>query len=114
MAELLNLWKFVSSADYHASFVQRVAAAVQEYAVDLRANIPAAPTAQEAARHNWAVWALKYPLAAAVQLLPGLAVMANNAGFLNDEGEITVSDTQIRGVVDDDLIDRYAGFIPEV
>ena len=51
-------------------------------------------------------------MATARAMLPGLAVRANDAGFLSAGGTIDVTDTQIRAVLDDDFVDLYAGFIP--
>jgi hypothetical protein len=109
-ADLSNLYKFMTSGDHHAAFLHRVAAALQEWAMDARTE--SSGDAQWVERQEWAVWALKNPLAAATQILPGLATIANDAGFIAADGSIDASDSQIRAAITDALVDRYAGYVP--
>jgi hypothetical protein len=113
MADLQTLWTFATNADANAAFLHRIAAAVVEWAVAEReSSAPSPVTDLWRARQDWAVWALKWPIEAARQLLPSLAVKANDAGLISDAGAITATDAQIRSVVTDALIDLYAGYVP--
>ena len=116
-ADLMNLTIFFENADAHGAFLHRVTAAVVEKATALRAETPPNPVTELwRARQSWALNALtgiSGALAAARAMLPGLAVKANEAGFLTAGGVIDVTDTQIRAVIDDDFVDVYAGHIPD-
>jgi hypothetical protein len=116
-ADLMNLTVFFENADAHADFLHRITAAVVEKAATLRAEDPPDPVTEAwRARQSWAHGALSGipgAIAAARDMLPGLAVKANDAGFLSANGTIDVTDTQIRAVLDDDFVDLYAGYIPE-
>ena len=115
-ADLMNLTLFFENADAHATFLHRVTAAVVEKAAELRAENPPEPVTEAwRTRQQWALAALSGipgATAAARTMLPGLAVKANDAGFLTANGTIDVTDTQIRAVLDDTFVDLYAGYIP--
>jgi hypothetical protein len=112
-ASLETLWTFTTNADAHATFLHRVAAAIVEWAVvERESDTPSLVTPLWVARQEWVVWALKNPLAAATQILPSLAIKANAAALISDAGIITASDAQIRSVINDALIDLYAGYVP--
>ena len=112
---LANVFTFFTNRDQHAAFRERVAAAIQEWAIDARAEAAPSPvTGEWAARQRWADWALKNPMQATDQMLPGLVVVANNAGLISADGILTATDQQIRATVGDSFVDRYAGYVPEV
>ena len=113
MADLLNVWTFFDNADQYAEFLHRVSAALVETALDVRdEEAPDPVTGGYAARQAWAVAALGGPdgaQAAAVGMLPALAVKANDGGLLDDEGNLTATDQQIRTTVAA-LVDALAGY----
>ena len=115
-ADLMNLTVFFENADAHAAFLHRITAAVVEKASALREEeAPDPVTELWRARQEWALAALtgiSGATTAARAMLPGLAVKANDAGFLSDTGTIDVTDTQIRAVITDAFVDLYAGYIP--
>jgi hypothetical protein len=115
-ADLMNLTTFFENADAHAAFLHRITAAVVEKAAALRAETPPDPVTDAwRARQQWAhntLAGISGATAAARAMLPGLAVRANDAGFLTAAGTIDVTDTQIRAVLDDDFVDLYAAYIP--
>ncbi len=118
MADLANVWNFYDNPDAYAAFLHRVEAAIVEKAMDLRDEAAPNPvTAQWAARQDWAVSVLSgaaHAAAEAKAMLPGLAVKANNAGLLSEDGVLTATDAQIIATIDDDFIDLHAGYVPEV
>lgn len=112
MADLANVWTFYENHDAHSDFLHRVAAATIETALTIREETPPEPvTGLWAARQAWAACSLGDPLGAASNMLPGLAVKANDAGLLSEDGEITATDSQIRSTVAG-IIDTYSGYFP--
>jgi hypothetical protein len=107
---------FFRNADAHSAFLARVTARLVEWAVSTRAACPASPTGAEYSRQAFAVQVLQgqaQALARARALLPALAVKANDAGLIAEDGTITATDAQITATVDDDFVDLHAGYIPE-
>ena len=117
-ADLLYLTNFFENADAHAAFLHRVTAAIVEKAAALRAEDPPNPVTEAwQARQRWALSALSGipgATAAARAMLPGLAVKANDSGYLTPAGVIDVTDSQIRAVLSDAFVDLYAGHVPPV
>ena len=91
--------KFFDNKDAYAGFLARVEAAIVDKARDLRAEAAPSPvTAKWVARQEWADDVLGGPFRVevrATEMLPALASLANELGFLNSEGEISVTDEQI-------------------
>jgi len=115
MADLLTIATFFQNADACSAFRYRVAAALVAYAKDERENCPASPTAAEVARQEYCALILNGragALAAADQMLPTLAVVANGAGLIDENGSISATDQQITGIVTDALVDVFAGYVP--
>ncbi len=116
-ASLENVQMFWRNADAHAVFLHRVAAAIVEAAKDLRQQDPPNPiTAGWQARQHWATAALNGApgaLLKARQMLPALAVTANDAGLLSEDGTITATDNQIRNILSATWIDMFTGYVPE-
>jgi hypothetical protein len=107
---------FFENADAYSAFRKRVAAALVAYAKAEREACPESPTAVEVARQNYCASILNGKtgaLAVADQMLPTLAVVANGAGLIDEDGEITASDQQITGIISDALVDVFAGYVPE-
>jgi hypothetical protein len=107
---------FFSNADAHAAFLARVAARLIEWAIEEREKIPASPDAQQVARQSFAVAVLSGQAGATVkagQLLPALAVKANDAGLIAADGTIEATDQQIAAVISDSLVDLHTTYIPE-
>lgn len=118
MAQSLETVKrFFENADAYAGFLARVEAAIVAKAMALReAAAPSPVTAAWVARQNWAVSVLSGAASVERQaraMLPALAVKANNAGLLVEDGTITATDQQIVVTIDDDFIDVHAGYVPE-
>jgi hypothetical protein len=118
MPELADVQTFWQNADAHAAFLHRVAAAIVERAVAIRQEDPPDPvTAQWRARQQWARSALSGAdgaLAKARQMLPALAVEANDSGLLSETGEVDAADAQIRNIVGDDAwLDTFTDYIPD-
>lgn len=108
---------FFENPDAFAAFLKRVSARLVEWAIDERENIPASPSAAEAARQAFAVRVLTGANGAmleAKRLLPALAVKANAAGLIDDQGYITATDAQILATITDAFIDLHAGYVPEI
>ena len=112
-ANLENIWLFFDNADAYNPFLHRVEAALVEKALALRGETAPDPvTGAWAARQTWASIVLSSPgalRAKARAMLPALAVRANDAGLLSDQGTITATDTQIRATIDDAFVDAHAG-----
>jgi hypothetical protein len=117
MADLSHVQTFWQNADAHAAFLHRVTAALVKKALDVRVeDTPDPVTGAWVARQQWAAGVLSGPTGAlnkARQMLPALAVKANDAGLLGEDGSITATDQQITGILDDDWVDLFAGYIPE-
>ena len=117
MADLANVWKFYDNADAYTDFLHRVEAAIVQKAVALREEAAPSPVTEVwRARQDWAVQVLNGPAGAAAKakaMLPALAVKANSAGLISDQGEIDATDAQITATIDDDFVDLHAAFIPE-
>jgi hypothetical protein len=109
---------FLDNADAYAAFLARLEAVIVDKAIDLLSETSPSPVTPEwAARQNWAVGVLLGPPAIAARakaMLPTLVVKANDAGLIDGEGNINVTDTQIRDTIDDEFIDLYAGYVWEV
>jgi hypothetical protein len=112
-ADLVTVYTFFRNADAYAAFLQRVTAAVVEAALDVRAESEPSPMTEAfRSRQRWAVSALQRPVETGRVMLPSLAVIANNAGLLSDEGEIDATDAQIRSSVAG-LVDEMSDYVPE-
>jgi hypothetical protein len=109
---------FWRNADAHATFLHRVAAAIVETAIELRQETPPSPVTQQwRSRQHWADLALygaEGALDKARQMLPALAVKANDAGLLDETGNLTATDTQIRAILTNTWIDLFTRYVPEV
>ena len=118
MADLSTVHLFFNNADAYAMFLARVEAAIVEKAIAVRGEAEPAPvTGAWAARQAWAVsvFASTDSLQARARaMLPALAVKANDAGLIDDDGFVDATDTQIRVSIDDDFVDWHAGYVPEV
>ena len=118
MASLAHVQTFWDNADAHTAFLARVAAAIVETATSLRQEAAPNPvTADWQARQQWAVYTLHGApgaLSRARLMLPALAVTANDAGLLSEDGEITATDNQIRGILTDTWIDMFTEYVPEL
>ena len=117
MADLANVWNFYDNADAYAAFLHRVEAAIVAKAIALREEAAPSPVTEAwRARQSWACDVLSGPSTAAAKaraMLPALAVKANSAGLISDQGEIDATDAQITATIDDDFVDLHAAFIPE-
>ena len=107
---------FFSNADAYSDFLARVEAAIVAKALELRAEeAPGTITGEWTARQTWAVAVLSGPAQTAQEardLLPSLAVKANDAGLIQEDGTIEATDAQIIATIDDAFIDLHAGYIP--
>lgn len=116
MADLATVHLFFSNADAYSAFLARVEAAIVEKALTLRAETAPDPvTAAWAARQSWAVTVLSSTPALvnqAKRMLPALAVTANDAGLIDEDGFIDATDAQIRATVTDAFVDWHAGYVP--
>ena len=113
MASLKMVDEFVREPDLHSEFITQVSAALVEEALDIRQN-PANPMdAEGSSLQSWAVRVLPNPRAEAVRMLPTLAVMANNAGLISEEGVVSATDAQIRTTVGN-LSAIFSGYIAPV
>jgi hypothetical protein len=116
-ASLEKVWLFFDNADAYNPFLHRVEAAIVEKALALRAETAPEPvTGAWAARQTWASRALSSPgqlQGVATAMLPALAVTANAAGLLSEEGTIDATDAQIRSTITDAFVDAHAGYTPE-
>lgn len=111
-----NVYAFFDDADAYSAFLRRVAVAILEKASALRQETAPEPvTATWVARQEWALTVLSSQVAPrnqAARMLPGLVVIANDAGYL-DGGDLSdVTDAQIRAALDDAFVDEYAGYYP--
>lgn len=117
MADLITVATFFENRDAHADFRIRFAAGLVSYARQKRNSMPSSPTDVERARQNLCVQILsnRQSLFNVVdRMLPTIAVIANNAGFLDDQGVIAVTDQQITDFIDDNTLDLFSGYVPEV
>lgn len=113
MADLQLVQEFATISDLHAQFVSKVTSALTEVALEVRQN-PANPMdAENSALQRWAVRVLPDPRAEALRMLPTLAVMANNAGRINEDGSVDASDELIKTTVTA-LAPIFSGYIAEV
>jgi hypothetical protein len=107
---------FFSNADAHAAFLARVTARLVEWAVAAREAAPPDPvTPAYTARMTFARSVLggkDAAIAKARVLLPALAIRANAAGLIDEDGNITATDTQIQATVDDAFVDLHTSYIP--
>jgi hypothetical protein len=107
---------FFRNVDAHAVFLARVTARLVEWAIAARQAAPPDPVTEAyAARMRYAAVVLSgqpEAIAKARALLPALAVVANAAGLLDEEGLIHVSDAHILATIDDDFIDLNTDYIP--
>lgn len=111
-----SVYQFFDNADAYAAFLQRTAVALLAKASALRDEDPPSPvTSAWVYRQNWALTILASqaaPLAQAARILPGLVLLANAAGYLDDNDLSDVTDTQILNALSDGFVDRYAGYVP--
>ena len=113
MADLKKTWLFSRKSEKHADFQARVETALVEVALNIRQN-PANPMTNEGRTlQSWAVRVLPDPEREAVRMMPTLSVMANDAGLIDNNGNITATDTQIRNTVLA-LAPVFSGYIAEV
>lgn len=113
MADLATVRAFFDNADAYSAFLHRVEAAVVETALAIRAEEEPDPmTELFRARQRLAISALALPPSYARTFLPALAVKANGAGLMDEQGNITASDAQIRASVAD-LFAPYSNYVPE-
>ena len=113
MADLSTVFGFFENADAYSAFMQRVAAAVVETALEVRIEQEPSPMTEVfCSRQRWAVAALARPMVAAKAMLPALAVMANEAGLLSEGGVIDATDGQIRSSVSG-LVPEMSDYVPE-
>ena len=114
---LEQVYQVFEDPDAYAAFLRRVSVAVLKKAAALRDETPPDPvTAPWAARQQWALQVLAghaNPRLQATRMLPGLVVIANDAGYLDDGDLSDVTDNQIIIALDDAFVDRYAGYVPE-
>jgi hypothetical protein len=107
---------FFRNADAHAAFLARVTARLVEWAIAAREAEPPDPvTGAYAARQDFACQVLRGKDAALAKgraILPALAIKANDAGLIDEDGTITATDAQILNTIDDAFIDLHAGYIP--
>ena len=117
MASLAHVQTFWDNADAHSAFLTRIAAALVEKAKALREEDPPNPvTAAWVARQEWANYTLQGApgaLTRARLILPALAVTANDAGLLSEDGTINATDNQIRNILTDTWIDMFTDYVPE-
>jgi hypothetical protein len=106
---------FFSNADAHAAFLSRVTARLVEWAIAAREAAPPDPVTEAyAARMNFANAILAGQAGAVAKgraILPALAVKANAADLIDEDGYITATDAQILATVDDAFIDLHSGYI---
>ena len=118
MADLEKVYLFFDSGDHYHEFLHRVGVALVEKALDVRADPEPNPvTGVWVARQHWAGRVLGGSFSVmgeAKKMLPALAVIANDAGLIDDDGFIDATDTQIRGTITDDLVDKHAAYVPEL
>lgn len=112
MADLATVHLFSSSADAHADFLARVRVALFEEAVSTRETIPASPTAEEVALQEFAIRIFNDPVEEAKRMLPALAVKANNAGLIANDGTISATDAQVRSTVAG-LMTEFSRYVPD-
>ncbi len=111
MADLSTIYTFFNNADAHAAFLHRIQTALVETALAVRAeNEPDPKTDRFAARQRWARDALLNPIHVAHRLLPAIAVKANDAGRIDEQGNVTASDNEIRATVLS-LVDTFADYV---
>lgn len=117
MADLSTVHLFFDNADAYSAFLARVETAIVEKAIDVRGEVAPDPvTGKWAARQAWAVSVFANTAslqAQARRMLPALAVKANDSELIDENGEIDVTDAQIRSTIDSDLVDMHAGYVPE-
>lgn len=119
MADLATVKVFFENADAHNAFKARAAAALAEWAIAERGETAPSPVTDIwVARQEYARSVLGGGAAGVMRvaesMLPALAVKANDAGLLAEDGEISATDTQIRGTVDDAFVDLFADNVPGV
>ena len=118
MADLSTVHLFFDNADAYSAFLARVEVAIVEKAVELRGeDAPEPVTGEWAARQAWAVSVFANTAslqAQARRMLPALAVKANDAGLIDEDGEIDATDEQIRGTITDAFVDLHVGYVQEV
>ena len=113
MADLITVWGFFDNSDAYSEFLHKVAAAVAETALDVRGEAEPDPMTESfRSRQRWAVAALGDPMGKSQDMLPALAVKANDASLLSEEGEISATDAQIRTTVAG-LVDELSDYVPE-
>jgi hypothetical protein len=112
------VYQFFDNADAYAAFLRRTAVAVLTKASALRAESPPSPvSAAWVARQHWALQVLSSqagPRTQAARILPGLVLLANAAGYLDDGDLDDVTDQQLLNALSDAFVDQYAGYVPEV
>lgn len=117
MADLITVKVFFENADAHNEFKARAATALVEWAIAERESAAPNPvTGIWVARQEYAGRVLGGASAVMVlaeAMLPALAVKANDAGLISEDGEIDATDAQIRGTIDDAFVDMHAGYVPE-
>ena len=118
MADLSTVHLFFNNADAYSAFLARVETAIVEKAVELRGEAEPSPvTGAWAARQAWAVSVFANTAslqARARAMLPAMAVKANDADLIDDNGEIDATDAQIRATITDAFVDLHSGYVPEV
>ena len=113
MADLQAVMTFINNADAHLVFVDRVTVAVYEEALTLR-ETPAVPMTDEGyAAQEWALRVFGNPRVEALRMLPALTIKANDAALIDAQGEIDVTDAQVRSTVAA-LVGEYSTYIPAV
>lgn len=117
-ASLANVQTFWDNADAHSAFLARVAAAIVEAAIQIRqGSLPSPITEDWRYRQYWANAVLRGAPGAldkAREMLPALAVKANDAGLLDESGNLDATDAQIRNILSSSWIDIFTGYVPEV
>ena len=112
MADLHTVRVFISNGDAHARFLEDTSVAVFEEALALRENPTTPATAESEAAQRWALRVFDGPMREARRMLPALAIKANDAGLIDDNGVITYTDAQMRSVVGS-LVGVFAGYVEE-
>ena len=112
MADLQTVRTFFDNPDAYSAFLHRVEAALVEEALNVRAEEEPSPMNELfRARQLLAINALNQPARWARVFLPALAVKANDAGLLSEQGNITATDAQIRATVAG-LFSPYCDYVP--